>query len=446
MSENLLLVQKSGKLLSLAELVSKYSEGHLKALFDRLRKLFELQSQESNFLEALYAKTKRNIDDVIAAQESLADILTAKVDMLEYLDALQSREAMLDEIHAFPVAYVALLCELVKRTTFETRLKDSFCSVEKKLASALNLELQRREEFKRQITSLIDIEYLGSTILDSRLDGNIVLFINETQPFVSLQDIEDLERLVKEDISTLSSEDPISLQLCRFLETLVQMKRRSTVIPDDPNLEKSACSPSVAGESEVLKTYEERIKNLERLLQENYAAARGIQRRSQGGTEISQQVCDLSESIMRLTGDNTLPEWKAALIEVAQGLGVSAGHEDPVTLKTDILSAIAGAEKKISVSRFSVGELVLILPTVRSGVWSLFNVNEPHYYLHPQSLARIRQAHDAEHNVDWLLGRISNIKTKVSQGKSRNPYRLPKNLCYFEVYATPYDPSQDKQK
>lgn len=397
-------------------------------------------------MESLYIRTKREVDDVIAGQEALADILAAKIDLLEHLDALQSREALLDEIHAFPVAYVALLCELVKRTTFETRLKDSFCSVERKLASTLNLELQRREEFKRQITSLIDIKYLGSNILDSRLDGNIVLFINETQPIVALQDIEDLERRVKEDISTLSPDDPISLQLCRFLETLVQMKKRSTVVPEDPNLEKSASSPSVTGESGVLKTYEERIKNLERLLQENYAVARGMQRKDPGSTEISQQVGDLSESIMRLTTDDALITWKAALIEVAQGLGISTDYENPITLKTKILGVIADTDEKVSVSKFNVGDIVLILPTVRSGVWSLFNVNEPHHYLHPQSLDRLRQAHDMENNVDWLLGRISNITAKTSQGKSSNPYRLPKDLCYFEVYATPYDPPRDKRK
>ena len=76
--------------------------------------------------------------------------------------------------------------------------------------------------------------------------------------------------------------------------------------------------------------------------------------------------------------------------------------------------------------------MVLILPTVRHGIWSLFNIGSPNYYVAPSCLQNMLQT--TSHR-DWLLGRISSITTMRSAGKESNPYRLPEGIVYREIEA-----------
>lgn len=68
----------------------------------------------------------------------------------------------------------------------------------------------------------------------------------------------------------------------------------------------------------------------------------------------------------------------------------------------------------ITIRNFQIGDVVLVLPTIRKGIWSLFNINSPHYFLHRESFDLIDSCNGT---TDWAVGRISRIEQSESTGK-----------------------------
>lgn len=77
---------------------------------------------------------------------------------------------------------------------------------------------------------------------------------------------------------------------------------------------------------------------------------------------------------------------------------------------------------------------MLFLPTALPGVWTIFNVSFPNYFLdissHPAFEAKTRQ--------DCILASITIIKCFTVDEFDSNPYRLSKGSVYYQCSAEPY--------
>jgi hypothetical protein len=255
----------------------------------------------------------------------------------------------------------------------------------------------------------------------------------------------DLERLLREEQKSLPGDDPTKQQLLTFIETVHQMRKR--VIVEGGDLVHSGISRPLAkavmperrrsredtdplpgnkniNSQELINAYETRIRNLERLLQESYAAARGAAIHRQ--EHIEEEAASLTRSFINNQGTDGSEDWKDAILIIHERIGLGPAPISVESTKQSILRYIddmdANAKQMetmmqghIAFSQFAVGKLVLFLPTVRKDVWSIFNVGAPNYYLRPDSLSDLMG--DSGKQVSWLLGRIESLKAMVSAGK-----------------------------
>lgn len=208
----------------------------------------------------------------------------------------------------------------------------------------------------------------------------------------------DLEAELIRGCETLGEGDPLKTQLMKFLETVSLLKNKSPsdqlnltspnfnhlvlAEPRTPGGEKGTTTTNAKEKEDrsLLKTYESRIRELERLLQEKFQETHGATRESR---------------LQQAPENNT------------------NANSKEMTGETEISKLRDKLQARIASHEFDVDDTVLLLPTVRKGIWSLFSTDHSNYYLHPTSLKTL----DRDANSDWILGRIQSIEKKVSTGK-----------------------------
>lgn len=67
----------------------------------------------------------------------------------------------------------------------------------------------------------------------------------------------------------------------------------------------------------------------------------------------------------------------------------------------------------IEVKRLEVGSYVLVFPTVRNQIWSIFNVNHKNAYMKECGLS------NSMGTCKWCIGKINSIECRISKGKVR---------------------------
>lgn len=67
----------------------------------------------------------------------------------------------------------------------------------------------------------------------------------------------------------------------------------------------------------------------------------------------------------------------------------------------------------VKIGEFRTGDLVLILPTVRKGIWSLFNNGYPNYYVDPGCIEEAT----SDGAPSWIMGHLTSVNERHSMGK-----------------------------
>lgn len=65
----------------------------------------------------------------------------------------------------------------------------------------------------------------------------------------------------------------------------------------------------------------------------------------------------------------------------------------------------------VEVKRLEVGSHVLVFPTVRKQIWSIFNVSLKNIFVKAFTLSNSRG------NFKWCIGKVNNIECRISEGK-----------------------------
>ncbi|PJF18760.1 hypothetical protein PSACC_01449 [Paramicrosporidium saccamoebae] len=325
------------------------------------------------------------------------------------------------------------------------------------LEKAIAAEFDKRKRFDAEIGNIVNLQAFRPDATDLELTGNAVLFVSEDTQ-VSPEEIDgrhvmisknclELEREIRASESQLAATDPLRIQLKKFLETIIQMSQR--IMTENTNHFKTDSSSSTLrrrfseerlrkdDNPELIKAYEGRIKNLERLLHENYVAAHNTSTES---TEfrIPYEAENLTRS--NSTSQAEAKEWKQAVDQIYCKIGLGTTPPSIAEAARLIISGyseksalVEKLQQRIAFGCFEVENIVLLLPTVRKSIWSLFNVDYPNYYVHPDSLKIML---DDREKHSWFLARIQKIEPKKSLGKALDPYRLPKDFEYHEVVAS----------
>lgn len=273
----------------------------------------------------------------------------------------------------------------------------------------------------------------------------------------------ELEKQVSETANKLPVGDPLKRQLIKLYETIHQMRKRVFIINDLPKftiggpknfpvegIEHVEGKVSIhRNDTALIASYESRIRNLERLLQEKYLAAHNLDTLMPSG-----KVKKLSEGTINVIEKQTIhPEFRNLVDNTFKEHDVDNPPDSLPAMISQMFSELKlrdaalqnltkESASKIAFKDFQVGSLILLLPTVRKGIWSLFNLDCPNYYVHPDSVRNLMTLTNDSDNSDWYLARIQSIVPKKSTGKKSNPYRLPNDFEYFEVVAGFYDPSE----
>jgi hypothetical protein len=250
----------------------------------------------------------------------------------------------------------------------------------------------------------------------------------------------------------LGNQDPLKQQLLRFLDTVARMKQRllspadspgrnpsvefalglphgasnsKTQSPTSPATTAAASATRSTSQDNLIQTYEERIRSLEKLLQTSYAEAR-IQERKPDSFE---QLRQLEEEIVLLARNLNVGDGQQAKTSKALLLALGERFHKNLAMSDGTHS------DTISIRNFAVGNCVLVLPTVRRNVWSIFTVDQGKYYVDPQSMDRLKEGSDGPR--EWHVGRIIQLTGLTSTGKRDNPFHLPKDCQYYQVHVEP---------
>jgi hypothetical protein len=328
------------------------------------------------------------------------------------------------------------------------------------LEKAITAEFDKRKRFVAEMGNIVNLQVFQSEATDLELTGNAVLFVSEDTQ-VSPEEIEgrrviipkvylELEQEIRASEGQLEATDPLRIQLKKFLETIVQMSQRimtestSHFKTDSLSTSRRRLSEEKLRKDdnhELIKAYEGRIKNLERLLHENYVAAHKIDHESTD-LKIPEEAGNLARN--NLTSQAEAMEWKQAVDQIYDKLGLGpapsstteaarliiSGYKESSALAEQLFNTL---QQRVAFGGFEVGNIALLLPTVRKGIWSLFNVDCPNFYVHLDSLKIML---DDREKHSWFLARIQKIESKKSLGKTLDPYKLPKDFEYYEVVAT----------
>lgn len=315
-------------------------------------------------------------------------------------------------------------------------LKSSVVELETHLEAVLREERLRRRTVFQKRQSVLQHPLFRRENLENDVDGNLVLFISEDdlsrdglyfgnyQPR-SLQLISlDIKSHLISEMNALERGDPLRHQVELFIEDMNTIF--SETAPPVPRLHGQRSTfdtaPIAIGSSQDV--HERRIEDLRDRL-------RG--------------VCEptaISKTSLRHSNVGR------------DGSGKMNETQDHNSKYEDLAIRLRSLEEKskymITTRNFEVGDAALFLPTVRKGIWSLFNINSPHFFLHRESYELI-EARDGK-QVEWVVGKISRIERSESRGKvclclgwvlnatqRENPYRIPAGIEYFEVWAERLD-------
>lgn len=83
------------------------------------------------------------------------------------------------------------------------------------------------------------------------------------------------------------------------------------------------------------------------------------------------------------------------------------------TLDSQLPSLEQNDNLAVKIGEFKIGDLVLILPTVRKGIWSLFNNGYPNYYVDPGCIEEAVR----DGAPSWIMGHLTLVNERHSMGK-----------------------------